>query len=376
MGMTPRQRLMAALRGQDIDRIPWSPFLAYWWDYQPRAVIERGQISFLREIGADALLRGFVTAFTCSDVQGISQYESFIEPIPGVEFHREEKGDLWRNEFSTPVGSLVSTAQYSPDGNTRFMVEHPVKGKEDYKILRYIIERMQIKPNYEVVQREIDEAGEDGLSVPLISPFLKTPFQSLVEHYVGTEQLVYHLADFPEEVEETLAVMSAKAMQAVHISVDSPAQAFITWEDSSTTNISPALFARYIIPEINRWGEVIHDAGKLFLHHACGHVRALLPSMAKECVDAIESLSPPPTGNIEIWEARAVMGADMGLIGGIEPVNFVNLDLSDLRTYVENLIMRMGTHRFILANSDSCPPGVSIEKIHLVSEMVRNHPVR
>jgi len=36
----------------------------------------------------------------------------------------------------------------------------------------------------------------------------------------------------------------------------------------------------------------------------------------------------------------------------------------------------MGTHRFILANSDSCPPGVSIEKIHLVSEMVRNHPVR
>jgi hypothetical protein len=113
---------------------------------------------------------------------------------------------------------------------------------------------MQIKPNYDVVQREIDEVGEDGLSVPLISPFLKTPFQSLIEHYIGNEQLIYHLADFPEEVEETLAVMSAKAMQAVHISVDSPAQAFITWEDSSTTNVSPALFARYIAPEINRWG--------------------------------------------------------------------------------------------------------------------------
>jgi len=374
--MSSRERLLAALRGLPVDRLPWSPFLAYWWDFQPRSVQERGQIPFFRDIGADGLLRGFVTAFTCSDVQGLSQYAGFIEPIPGVAFRREEKGDLWRNEFITPVGSLVSTAQRSPDGNTRFVVEHPVKCKEDYKILRYIVVRMLIKPNYGAVQREIDEVGEGGLSVPLISPFLKTPFQALVEHYVGTEQLVYHLADFPEEVEETLAVMSAKAMQAVRISVDSPAQAFISWEDSSTTNVSPALFARYIAPEMTRWGEVIHDAGKLFLHHACGHLRALLPIMAKECVDAIESLSPPPTGNVEIWDARKIMGQDMGLIGGIEPVNFLNLELPELRRYVEDLVERMGAHRYILANSDSCPPGVALEKFRMVSEMVRSAPIR
>jgi uroporphyrinogen-III decarboxylase len=371
MQMSSRERLLAALRGQAVDRLPWSPFLAYWWDFQSKAVQDRGQVAFLREIGADALLRGFTTAFTCSDVQGISQYESFIEPIPGVEFRREEKGDLWLNTFTTPVGALTSAARHSPEGNTRFMVEYPVKRKEDYKILRYIIERMLIRPNYAAVQREINDVGEDGLSVPLVSPFLKTPFQALLEHYVGIEQLIYNLADFPEEVEETLAVMSEKAMQAVRISVESPAQAFITWEDSSTTSISPALFRRYIVPELDRWGEVIHAAGKLFLHHACGHVRALLPMMAKEGVDAIESLSPPPTGNIEIWDARQALGPEMGLIGGIEPVHFLNLDLPQLRAYVADLIERMGTHRYILANSDSCPPGVTVEKFYLVSEMVR-----
>lgn len=370
--MTSRERLVAALRGLEVDRLPWSPFLAYWWDYQPKEVQDRGQIAFLREIGADALLRGFITAFTCSDVQGLSQYASFSEPIPGVEFRRQEKGDLWQNEFSTPVGRLVSTAQRSPDGNTRFMVEHPVKRREDYKILRFIVERMVIRPDYDAVQQEIDQVGKDGLSVPLVSPFLKTPFQALVEHYVGTEQLVYDLADYPEEVEETLAVMAEKALEAVRISVESPAQAFISWEDSSTTNVSPALFARYIAPELNRWGGVIHDAGKLLLHHACGQVRALLPTMAKERVDAIESLSPPPTGNVEIWDARQALGPEMGLIGGIEPVNFLNLDLPHLRAYVENLIDRMGAHRYILANSDSCPPGVALEKFILVSEMVRS----
>jgi uroporphyrinogen-III decarboxylase len=376
MQMTSRERLLAALRGEAVDRLPWSPFLAYWWDYQTQAVQKRGQVPFFRELGADALLRGFITAFTCSDIQGISQYAGFTLPVPGVEFRREEKGNLWRIEFITPVGQLVSTAQYSPDGNTRFMVEHPVKSKEDYKILRYIVERMLIQPDYGVVQREIAEVGEGGLSVPLISPFLKTPFQALVEHYVGTEQLVYDLTDFPEEVEETLAVMSEKAMQAVRISVDSPAQAFITWEDTSTTNISPAMFKRYIAPELNRWGEVVHAAGKLFLHHACGHVRALLSTMAQESVDAIESLSPPPTGNVEIWDARQEMGQEMGLIGGIEPVNFFSLDLRQLRAYVENLIERMGSHRYILANSDSCPPGVALEKFLMVSEVVQANPIR
>ncbi len=371
MEMTSRERLLAALRGQEVDRLPWSPFLAYWWDYQPKALQERGQIAFLRELGADALLRGFVTAFTCSDVQGISQYASFTQPIPNVEFHRQEKGGLWQNEFITPVGRLVSTAQHSPDGNTRFMVEHPVKRREDYKILRYIVERMVIRPDYAAVQQEIEQVGEDGLSVPLISPFLKTPFQALLEHYVGTEQLIFDLADYPEEVEETLTVMSGKALEAVRISIDSPAQAFISWEDTSTTNISPALFGRYIAPELNRWGAEIHQAGKLLLHHACGHLRALLPMLAKECVDAIESISPPPTGNVELWEARKALGAEMGLIGGIEPVNFVTLDLSQLRAYVQNLIDQMGSQRYILANSDSCPPGVAREKFLLISKMVR-----
>ena len=90
-----------------------------------------------------------------------------------------------------------------------------------------------------------------------------------------------------------------------------------------------------------------------------------------ECVDAIESLSPPPTGNVEIWDAHQSLGLKMGLIGGIEPVHFLNLALPELRAYVEELIERMGIHRFILANSDSCPPGVTVDKFRMVSEMVR-----
>jgi uroporphyrinogen-III decarboxylase len=367
--MTARERLLAALRGQDVDRLPWSPFLAYWWEHQPRTLQDRGQIAFLKEIGADALLRGFLSPFTVSNIHGMN--DSVLPPPPGVELRqRSEDGDV-RVWLETPVGTLTALSRGSEQGNTRFLIEHPVKRREDYKILSYIVERMVIEPHYGPVADQIAAVGEDGLCAPLISPFGKTPFQSLVEHWVGTEQLVFDLMDFPEEVEALLVVMSAKAEEAVRISAASPGQTFITWEDSSTTNVSPALFRRYIYPDMKRWAEIVHDAGKLLLHHACGHVRALLPIMAEEGVDAIESLSPPPTGNIEMWDAQAALNGAAGLIGGIEPVMFLTLEMDALRAYVENLLTRMDHRYYILANSDSCPPGVTVEKFRMVTEMVR-----
>lgn len=374
MEMASHERLLAALRRQEVDRIPWSPFLAYWWEHQPQQIQERGQVWFLKEIGADPLLRGFATPFTSSDIHGVDYYpDSFYNPIPGCETRREVKGDDWRVQHVTPVGTLTTLSRYSAAGNTRFVVEHPVKQREDYKILSYIVERMVIEPNYEPIQQAIEELGEDGLYMPLISPFLKTPFQALVEHFVGTQQLVYDLVDYPEEVEALLAVMSERAMEAVQIAVESPAEAFITWEDSSTTNVSPTIFARYIAPEITRWGQAVHAAGKLLVHHACGHVRALLPTMAEEAIDAVESLSPPPTGNIEVWEAQEILGSRVGVIGGIEPTYFLNFDLDGLRDYVEELLTQVNPCHYVLANSDSCPPGVSVEKFRLVTEIVRSH---
>lgn len=371
--MTSRQRLLAALRGQPVDRLPWSPFLAYWWEHQPQALQERGQIAFFRELGADGLLRGFLSPFTVSDMGGMNG--TTTPPPPGVTLRRSEQGEDIRVWFEAPVGTLTALGRRSSQGNTRFLIEHPVKRREDYKILTYMVERMNITPDYAPVAAQIAEVGDDGLCVPLISPFGKTPFQALVEHWVGTEQLIFDLMDYPEEVEALLAVMSAKAEEAVRIAVASPAEAFITWEDSSTTNVSPALFGRYIATEMKRWADIVHAEGKLLLHHACGHVKHLLPLMAGEGVDAVESLSPPPTGNVEIWEAQEVLGRDIALIGGIEPVMFLTLDLPKLRVYVQNLLDRMAPQRYVLANSDSCPPGVSLEKFYLVTEMVRAHKI-
>ena len=263
------------------------------------------------------------------------------------------------------------TLTHSPRGNTWFVTQHQVRSQEDYKILRYMVERMKILPFFAPVTAQLEELGEDGLTLPVVSPFLKTPFQSFVEHFVGIERLIYDLNDFPGTVEETLAVMSERAREAVRIAAESPAEIFISWEDSSTTSVSPAIFTKYIAPEISAWGEILRKAGKMLVHHACGHVRELLPIMAGETVTAVESISPPPTGNIQIWDAQKLLEDRVALIGGIEPVMFASLQGKAFEDYIRQILQKTSRRRFILANSDSCPPEVAEEKFSVVSALVR-----
>ena len=40
MEMTPKRRLLAAIRGEEVDHVPFSPFLAYYFDFLPKETQE------------------------------------------------------------------------------------------------------------------------------------------------------------------------------------------------------------------------------------------------------------------------------------------------------------------------------------------------
>lgn len=356
--MTSRERLIAALQGRPVDRLPFSPFLAYVWESYSQAVRDRGPLAFLREVGADPLWRGAPCSVTCR--------------VPGAEVEQKDDGDWIRHVTTTPVGTLVQRHKRSAGGNTNFLVEHPLKSAEDFKVRLWIEEHTQFTYDPAAARQHLSGDGREGLSLGMLLPRGKTAFQTMVEHLVGTEELVYALADCPDVVEQLLAVMVEKDLEAVRLAAQGPYDHFITWEDSSTQNYSPALYDRYIAPQIGQFCQVLAAHGKHYVQHACGHVRALLGSMKSSGVLAVESLSPPPTGNVTIREARQVLGGT-GIIGGIEPTRLLNTPLGKLEAYVEQVIAEAAGGPFVLANSDSCPPGVTAEKFKLIADVARRH---
>lgn len=365
--MQSKERLLHTLLGKESDRLPWAPNVAYWWNEAPEELIKDGEVGFLESIGADCLIRGHYP------MDGREWEHLFLFQIDEKKAGIEERINGTRKtiEYSSPSGSLRAGYVYSDLGDTWFLLDHPVKTEEDFKTLAAFYESLSFKENYGRWAGSVKEYGERALLVPLLVPFMKSSFQAMVEHWVGTEELIYALFDYPETVEHTLSIMKEKHLEAVKISAASGAEVFTSWEDTSTTNISPGYYKEYIKPEIDEWCSLIHDAGAIYLQHACGTLKHILPEMGTSRIDGIESISPPPTGNIELWDAREYLRPEQSLVGGIEPTVFLNSSIEELKRYTERLVDKLNGSRFVLANSDSCPPGVEIEKFKLVSDLVK-----
>ena len=361
--MTSKERMLAALRGEPADRAAWAPFLAYWWETgAPEHVRKKGMPHFMRSAGADVLLRGFTCPHKKRYNQTIVSHETTGNP------------DVRTTRFRTPVGELIAESRFSPAGDTWFLTGHPVKTEADLKTLAFIARDSILEPSYDDYET-LQAENPDALIVPNLAPEGKSSFQSLLEYWIGTEELCYMLADMPEAVEDTLSAMQALSLQAARIAAASTAEVFLSWEDTSTTNLSPAWYEKYVLPEINQWCDILHGAGKLYIQHACGHLRALAPLIAGSRIDGIESVSAPPTGDITPWELAALLPPHMAMISGIEPTFFMNATIPALEAHVEFLCRTFAGKRFILANADSCPPSVSIDKFAAVARATKEHGV-
>jgi hypothetical protein len=355
--MTSKDRITAAIEGQPTDYLPFSPFLAYVWEHFPQKIQAMGQLAFHHLVGADPLWRGA----PCPVRAALPE---------SVETQTKISGDQTVTRVFTPVGRLELVYRRSETGNTNFLVEHPLKTQSDFKVQMWLEEHTRLEFDASPVAAHLAGEGREGLSLGMLLPRGKSAFQQLVEHLVGTEELVYALADFPETVTELWEIMVARNLEAVRLAAPAAYDYFITWEDSSTQNYSPAQYDQFIGREIGQWCALLAGSGKKYIQHACGHVGALVARMQAHGVFAIESISPPPTGNIQISAARKLIGK-MGIIGGIEPTQFLNLTEAELERYVETVIEAARGGPFVLANSDSCPPGVTLEKFKQVAQIAR-----
>lgn len=350
--MTSKERLQAALNGEPTDRPAWSPNLAYWFNQLPEEEQKKGHMGLCREIGADLLNR-----FGACPVQRMES--------PDLTVEERSDGDCTVVEFHTPVGSVRRVHKLAEEGNTSFLIEHPLKSVEDYKVQLWIEEHARFERDPSVV------SSEESLDFNMLIPgAMKSAFQHMVEHLVGTQQLVYDLMDYPDEVEELYQAIRENNRKALSIAAESDLDYFLTWEDSSTQNYSPVMYAQYIEPEISEWCRVLGSAGKKYVQHACGHIKELIPSMEQSGISAVESLSPVPTGNVTLAEARSALDDRVAIIGGIEPTELLNRSLKELGPYVEQVLSDGLSGPFVLANADSCPPGVTFEKFRLITEIV------
>lgn len=292
--MTRRVRILAASRKQRADRVPFF----HNWRHSQQGWAER-----------DCRNRGM----------GLS----WARPSYTFTWHGVEVTETWkdyttgpaelRRTFKTPVGTIshvekreAGVGQWHANRSwgdvTPWQTERAIKGPDDYKVLKYMYENLEIKADYFPLEQAKDWLGEDGFVWDWVP---HQGLQLLMIDWVGSEggRFFVHHARYPDLVEELYETI-AKAYEPLwEIASGSPADFFLLADNIDAVLVNPRLFEKYFIPEWGKCCEQMHAAGKLVGVHCDGRMAALKHLVPKTSIDVVEALHVPPMGDLPLGEA-------------------------------------------------------------------------
>jgi len=376
--MNSQERLVNVLKGNKPDRIPWAPLIdGYFLSSLKEKKIEMNAVELLRYIGADILERHVPTysdilMMGSSNMIYINSKNIIVQENIKITTNLNEKSGEIFNIYETPIGTIKEKYVFTKASPwLPFPVEHKIKRKEDLKIYKYLLENITPKPNFENFQKEVDYIGNDGLAT---ASGPSTPIMRLLQRDMGIETFYYYFYDYPIEMEEILDIMHERNKKIYHIIIKSPAKVIIDYENSSTTLFSPKIFENYCLNQINKYADIVHKAGKIFLTHMCGKLDNIIDLLSQGRQDGITDISPPPTGDLQISKALKVLGRTKVVSGGIDATAFTQLSVDDVKEYVKDLLEQIkSTDHFILGSGDATPYGTPLENLKAVTEVVRNY---
>jgi uroporphyrinogen-III decarboxylase len=359
--MTPRQRLLSILRGDQPDQVPWFGDL----DYLATALVAQrikpedftrsaAYLDWHRELGVGYYLQGYFPFRTIYD----------LEERVWNEGHRRYR------ELVTPLGNLRECWEYLPVSFAEAPVEHLVKSEEDLPALRYVYEHAAVEPDYAFAHQRREQIGEQGV---LLCYLPKSPFMQLVALEAGIESVTFIEQCAPDQLQETLAVMKHLFDRAARIAVDSPAEVLMIPENLSSEMVGPRFFDRYVRGYQEQWVEEIGRAGKASFVHMDGTLRGLLRNEASTGVTVIEAMTPSPVGDLPVEEWSAVADEPRTILWGGIPGSFFTPHVQDdeFERHVRHVLTIMrSSPRYVLGVADQVPPDALEYRVKWVADLV------
>lgn len=374
--MTSRERIIAVLRGDDPDRIPWIPLCSWTYfeslpeyrkasDWNSSEALKLRVDFFRNEIRADYMQWG---GFSCHRVASSAK----------VEVENTRKGNTIHTEYHTPVGTLTSEQAYSDIAHTTYNTKDLIENVQDLKVYKYMMENRSYESDYDRLSEQLEILGEEGIF------FISAPAPPLKSFLLGTmrlENAIYVLYDHKQEFDELVEVMDEQNQEIYRILAQSPGKVFLDTAVTGTGMISPDIFEEYYLPYTRKYAEILHNEGKLYINHASGEpVSGILDMIEMTNIDGLYGLTYPPAVNMKISEVRSGLGGDIAVMGGLDSDFMATRTVKEIQAKTLSILSDVAPgHGFMLATADDAPYGTPVENLREVSDVIREfgeYPVR
>jgi len=226
-----------------------------------------------------------------------------------------------RRTWQTADGALTSLAVPSAEGETTFTVEFPIKRPADWDRLRRVLEDSFIHTDITAIEREgrahLARVGDDGI-LYAVGPC--TPIMEVTRSWAGLERFVYDLADEPTRVLRVMELMHRLNCEHYEqLCRHTPGRVLVNWDDVNNLYLSRRLLQEHWVPAMGDYAAICHRYGKILVMHTCGKLQGLLDLFPETGIDAIDWLTPPPTGDVTFAEAQRILGDGVAVMGAAEP---------------------------------------------------------
>ncbi len=369
--MTPQERLLAAFRRQPCDRMPFMPLVEGYFTLSLPDGRDLDPADVQYEMSGHILLRLGVLRINTPLWLGAAPSDL----PPGIEQRYSRiDGDILHT-VETPVGSLTWRLRFAPESPyIPWVIENRIQTVEDVKVFQYLVERTDFSITTTHFEEQRSHVGDRGV-VAVLGPC--SPLQQMINFDMGMERVVYMLADYPDEMNEMLDTFHAKQLDMWRAMADVPAELAFIHDNLSSTTTSRAMYRRYDQRYVNTFADVLHAGGKILLTHWCGKLTGFADDLVDARQDGISDVTPPPTGDMDIVEARRTWAKQFVLMGGIDPTLFARGTPQEVEAYVTDLLERMGPDRrgFVLGSGDAVPFGTPPENLRAASKAAARYAV-
>jgi uroporphyrinogen decarboxylase len=356
--MTSKQRMLAAIRHQEPDRVPVSPRMHLWSldEYGDHSWFR--QLQLQREFGHDP----FIDVYFQGPGYLRQPFSGDYRDLDGVsvDIKIENKGDFNQVKrcFHTPAGDLTDWIDL-PYQNSRFglspspvIQEHLVKGFEDVEKLRFILPdpRKFVGSNFREMIEMIGDRGileahpGIGMGGPALSTVMgmENAMVSFYENRQLFDALLQIFHDYHQQV--TRAMLEAGAPLI-----------FMSWHDYGVSGgWSPKIWRTAFKPLIKENIELVHSYDALYNYFDNGAIMPLIPDLAEIGVDIVSTLCPTPVGDVDIAKVKKLIGDKVSLCGNVDAIWVVQKGTPEqIREVVRETIRAAAPGGgFLLGNSD------------------------
>jgi len=357
--MTRRERLLATLRGEPVDRPPVN-------FYEISGVRENPADPDPFNVFSDPSWAPLLTlARERTDIiimHGVGFKNLPPDPLAGLtttESRIDEKGS--RVTVSTIKAGkrlLTTRSRRDPDVNTTWVTEHLLKDVDDF---RAWLDLPAAEPGGEPDTAAFLEAERTLGEAGMVMVDTGDPICSVAPLFHMGEFTVMALTE-PQLFRRALDRLAAGILyrtEAVARALPGRLWRICGPEYASPPYLPPRLFREYVVPYLREMVQCIQRYGGYARVHCHGRIAQILEDIAGTGCSGLDPIEPPPQGDVQLAEVRARYGRQLVLFGNIEVAELENMPHDAFARRVRQAVAEgtAGEGRGYVLMPTACPAG-------------------